>query len=414
MSAEITYILIGLLLGWISLGLLYLLFRVGQRWWHVRNFGTSIDHGFLAVNYGKRMSNANDHKAISLLLTRDVASELGVNRSVLLLPKRYQLVGFFNQSDLSLPINNAAVRWVSSSGEAQRSTRGRLKELISQSRTDLTWTRVWVPIMRGTQLKGLWLLGDRKDGERYSPEDLHWLTTMAREAAAVLEGLHYTEQERQVANEVRTLYQQVVTTREAERGRLARELHDGVLQDLCAVVRDLKALNTGTDSGNEPYQHLVDISSETVDSLRAICNDLRPPLLEQGLASALKALVEEMDLRSPAPVYIEISAQSGELRLPDDTALAIFRITQEALNNALRYADASEIAVRITKYPDRIRLTVTDDGQGIQEDLESSSFVSSGHFGIAGMRERAMMIGGNLDVQTSLGYGTVVVFEMPS
>jgi len=147
--------------------------------------------------------------------------------------------------------------------------------------------------------------------------------------------------------------------------------------------------------------------------MRAICDDLRPPLLRQDLASALKALVEEMDARSDAPVHIEITTQRDELRLPDERALAIFRITQEALNNALQHADASEIAVRLTEYPDKLRLTITDDGQGMPDNLDPGNLVAAGHYGIAGMRERAAMIGGDLDVQTSLGYGTIVILELP-
>ena len=154
-------------------------------------------------------------------------------------------------------------------------------------------------------------------------------------------------------------------------------------------------------------------SGETVNVLRAICNDLRPPLLQHDLASALKALVEELDARSPAPVHIDIAAQADNLRLPDDVALAVFRITQEALHNAIQHADGSEIAVRLTQYPDRLRLTVTDDGRGITGGVEAARFVAQGHFGLAGMRERAAMIGGKLDVQTDADYGTVVILELP-
>lgn len=91
----------------------------------------------------------------------------------------------------------------------------------------------------------------------------------------------------------------------------------------------------------------------------------------------------------------------------------MFRITQEALNNAIRHADASEIAVRLTRYPDRVRLTVSDDGQGIRGGVEPARFVAHGHYGLAGMRERAAMIGGKLDVQTAVDYGTVVILELP-
>ena len=75
---------------------------------------------------------------------------------------------------------------------------------------------------------------------------------------------------------------------------------------------------------------------------------------------ACPPLVQELDSRSSAPVHIE--AQVDDLQLNDEVALSVFRITQEALNNAIQHADASEIAVRLTQYPDRLRLTVTDDG----------------------------------------------------
>ena len=101
------------------------------------------------------------------------------------------------------------------------------------------------------------------------------------------------------------------------------------------------------------------------------------------------------------------------MRLADETAVAVFRIAQEALRNAAKHADASEIEVRLTEYPDRLRLTVTDDGRGIGGGADSARFVAQGHFGLAGMRERAAMIGGRLDVQTAPDYGTAVVLELP-
>jgi signal transduction histidine kinase len=367
----------------------------------------------LLVTFGHEIANAADPEKLSCLLTEDLPREFGVERSVLLLSDEYQLVSK-RPEDVCLPINHAAVRWVTSSGEAQLSDRGRMKELILQGRTELSWTQVWVPLMRGTRLEGMWLIGARESGTKYSPEDLQWFTSVAREAAAVLETLNFSRQERQAAAEIRTLYRQVVVARETERGRLARELHDGVLQDLCAISRDLKALQTQIQSGDGAHESLVELSSGTVHALRAICNDLRPPLLVQDLTAALEALVEDMDARSPAPVHIEISTQENELKLPDDVALAFFRITQEGLNNALQHADASEIAVRLTEYPDRLRLTITDDGQGIPGNLNSAGFVANGHYGIAGMRERAEMIGAKLDVQTSIGFGTVVILELPS
>jgi signal transduction histidine kinase len=412
MDTETNYLLVGLLLGWITLVIGFFLYRFTYQRWRKGRYGELIDHGDLLTQYFRKLTGIEDREALDRLLTDEVPRLLKVREANLFIPEAHQLINI-QKDDLRLPVSHAAVRWVASSGEAQRADCGHLRELIQQGRTDLTWAQVWVPLMRGSRLRGLWLLGQRQDGVLYAPEDLRWLTAIAREAAAVLEAIHFAEQERLAASEMRTLYRQMVKTREVERSRLSRELHDGVLQDLCAVTRDLKALEMKDGSGEMLLSNLADLSGETVHSLRAICNDLRPPLLQQDLGSALKIMIREMDNRSLAPVHIEISADHNALILPDETALAIFRITQEAVNNAIQHAEASEIAVRLTAYPDRLRLTVTDDGQGIPGGVESARFVAQGHYGMAGMRERAAMIGGKLEVQSAVDYGTVVVFELP-
>ena len=410
MTGNANMLLNGLVLGWITLALGLVLFLGVRRWWRLRRYGDPINHGLLLIEYGRRLTEVQDRQGLGKLLIEEFPGELCIQRAALLLPDEHQLISV-GEDDFFLPISHAAVRWVASSGEAQKANQGQLFKLIQQGRTDLSWTQAWVPLMRGTRLRGMWMLGQRSESAQYSPENLRCLTSVAREAAAVLEAMTFAEQERQSAREMRALYRQVVTAREGERGSLARELHDGVLQDLCAVARDLKAMDTQSESGEPSYVPLVSRSSESVTALRAICNDLRPPLLRQDLIAALKGLVQELDSRSSAPVQLDTQVEN--LQLDDEVALAIFRITQEALNNAIQHADASEIAVRLTQYPDRLRLTVTDDGKGISGSVDSARFVDRGHFGLAGMRERSAMVGGKLDLQTAVEYGTVVILELP-
>jgi len=261
------------------------------------------------------------------------------------------------------------------------------------------------------RLRGMWLLGDRAGGLLFSPEDLSCLTTFSRQAAVILESLHFAQQEKLAAAEIRTLYRKVVAAQEDERGRLARDLHDGVLQDLCAISRDLKALEKFPPDPETASAGLAARSGDAVQTLRAICHDLRPPLLQQGLAAALKGLVEQSGKNARPSISLDLP--KTEARLPDEISVAVFRIAQEALRNAVKHADASEIEIRLTDYPDRLRLTIADDGRGIPGGSDCTRFVAQGHFGLAGMRERAAMIGAKFDVQTAPDYGTVVVLELP-
>jgi signal transduction histidine kinase len=404
LNETVLWILAGVLGTLVGMGIIHLV----RRWHHQWRYGTPIAHEELLVAYGRQMAGLLDREAIGRLLAVDVPVALDVSRAVVLLSEGRSLVATGDDT-LRLPVHHAAVRWVASGGEAI-CVGGRLGELIAQGSANLGWTAVWVPVMRGADLYGVWLLGERANGLAYAPEDLRWLTTLARQAAVVLETIRYAEQEQQLANEMQALYRQAVAARESERERLSRELHDGVLQDLCAVTRDLKALEAQSEDRTR-FEALVARSGESVQTLRAICQDLRPPLLSNNPALALKALVERLDAHSPAPIHIEIAAEA--LNVPEETALAIYRIAQEALHNAIQHADASEIAVRLTQYPDRLRMTVTDDGRGIAGGSDLRRFVAEGHFGLAGMRERAAMIGGHLEVQSAVDYGTVVILEVP-
>ena len=404
MNGPVLWVLVGvsgaLLAVWLA--------HLGRRWYHRWRYGLPIAHEELLVQYGRRMAALLDGEALGRFLAEDVSAALDVSRATVLLGDGRDLVAT-DEPGLRLPVLHAAVRWVASGGEAV-GVHGRLRELIAQGRTDLAWTAVWVPIMRGADLYGVWLLGERGRRLAYAPEDLRWLTTLARQAAVVLETIRYAEQEQLVANEMQALYRQAVSSRESERERLSRELHDGVLQDLCAVTRDLKALQ-GTAEGGGNLAALVARSNESVQALRAICHDLRPPLLSNNPSPALKALVERLDAQSKAPIHIEIAAD--DLSLPEEASLAIYRIAQEALYNAIQHADASEIAVRLTGYPEKLRMTITDDGRGMVDGTDLRRFTAEGHFGIAGMRERAATIGGTLDIQAAPDYGTVVILEIP-
>jgi signal transduction histidine kinase len=191
----------------------------------------------------------------------------------------------------------------------------------------------------------------------------------------------------------------VVAASEAERARLAADLHDDALQDLISLVRRLDA--HGDTEGAEMARHVA-------ERLRAICSDLRLPLLDDlGAGAALEWLVSRVEPLAGGSVQLERADSS---RPPSNVELAVFRVAQEAVSNAVRHGSAP-ITVRYhVTDAGRVSLSVEDAGPGI--DLEQAEAAQqAGHFGLANMQQRAEQIGALLNVRRWPGGGTHVGLE---
>jgi two-component system NarL family sensor kinase len=198
-----------------------------------------------------------------------------------------------------------------------------------------------------------------------------------------------------------------------ERNRLAREIHDTIAQDLSAITFQLEAAEAilGAQGDPERAQRSVsaalDLARKGLEEARRSVLDLRAaPLEGRTLPVALAALATEMDAGSPPAVVFE--AAPSMTPLPPAVEVGLYRIAQEALQNALRHAAASRVLLRLETSPDQIRLTVEDDGRGFAiEDATAS------RFGLVGMRERARLLGGTFRIESSPGAGTRITTEVP-
>lgn len=188
---------------------------------------------------------------------------------------------------------------------------------------------------------------------------------------------------------------------EGERARLARELHDVPLQQLVAVLRRLE-LVPGAEA---EVSHL----QEVVNEIREVAIDLRPPVLDDlGLAAGLDFLADETATKS-VQVIVNLDDRTGfeaERRPPEDVEVAIFRIAQEAVLNAVRHAEPTSVLITGSIRPDAVDVRITDDGSGLTPvRLKAAS--SKGRMGLASMRRRAQAIGADLSIDGREG-GTVV------
>jgi two-component system sensor histidine kinase DegS len=209
----------------------------------------------------------------------------------------------------------------------------------------------------------------------------------------------------------------VTQGQEAERGRLARELHDGPVQELIALGQRAEMAQRlvargDTERAQTLLEELRGSELETVEELRRLIGALRPIYLEDlGFLPALEMLVQQAVERTTAQVRLE---RAGSIhRLPPQVELAAYRIVQEALNNALQHARAQNIVVRVRSDPQGLTLSVTDDGVGFTLPPRPDLLTQAGHFGLLGMKERSTRAGGTLQIHTAPQEGTRITVHLP-
>ena len=210
----------------------------------------------------------------------------------------------------------------------------------------------------------------------------------------------------------------VTRGQEAERARLARELHDGPVQELIALGQRAEMAQRLVERGEtEQAQALLEAlrraELDTVAELRRLIGALRPIYLEDlGFLPALEMLVQQTAGRTTARVQLEKGDTAH--RCTPEVELAAYRIAQEALNNALQHAQAQNIVVRVRCDREELTLSVADDGVGFTLPPRPDILTQADHFGLVGMQERATRVGGTLRVRTAPREGTQVTVRLPA
>jgi signal transduction histidine kinase len=211
--------------------------------------------------------------------------------------------------------------------------------------------------------------------------------------------------------QLRALGASLQIAREEERRRIAREIHDDLGQALTAIKIALSSLMLELPGQHRPSKRaesIVKLIDETISSVRRIATELRPAILDDlGLVAAIEWAAEEFETRTGTKCQLNLPA--GPMIIDQERATAVFRIFQEALTNVARHSGATQVDVRLTVDNGELTLEVHDNGIGAGDERLSTSQ----SLGIMGMRERAVLLGGEFTIRAEPDAGTTIKVRIP-
>ena len=256
-----------------------------------------------------------------------------------------------------------------------------------------------VPILSAGEVVGAFYLTDKIGADEFSDQDQELIELFAAHAAVAIATARVHERSREL-------------TVVEERNRLARDLHDAVSQTLFSLTLTAEAaselLDRDTEAARAQLAEVRRLAGEAREEMRSLVFQLRPADLEaDGLVATLRKHVEVLGRVHAADVELEVR---GEAEPDASVQRELYRIAQEALQNALKHSGAGRIGVELDLGPALTRLVVTDDGSGFDP---ADPRVRSQHLGVTVMAERARAVGGRLDLRSAPGEGTTVTAEVP-
>lgn len=340
----------------------------------------------LLATYTARISTSLTPSALTALLRDEVLPTLLVRQSALL--------GVRNDQMVPLYIEGLALDAHTLTSLLSLLRQGPIYRAAVGDSAVPDGVRVGLPLHFDGQLIGVWLLGRRDPDDHYGPGEIRVLQSLAAQTAIALTNIEQAER-------LQALYKANVIRHESERRQLAYQLHDEILTHAALLYNNL-ATAALTPAVQEAYDTLK-------AQVRQMIAGLRPPMLDYGLAAALDALVDELAGRSDR-ARVDVAVAAGHLRHAPEVEEQIFRIVQQACENALAHAQAQTVRIGGEISEAGIVVQVEDDGIGFDAGLLSSlpALLAHKHYGLVSMVERAESIGAALSIDTAPGQGTVV------
>jgi PAS domain S-box-containing protein len=267
-----------------------------------------------------------------------------------------------------------------------------------------------IPLMASEKMIGLVEVGSASRAP-FHPDHVRWAEALVSQAGVALQNAWLFEQVRASSERLQALARKLVEVQENERNHISRELHDEAGQALSSLKLSLGRLKRDPDCPEHMRQRLSELKQLTdtvLEGLHRLAMDLRPASLDHlGLIAALRHLANQL-AADQLSVRFEASGFEGG-RLSPALETTLYRIVQEALTNATRYSQASDVGILLKRTAAGVSIFIEDNGIGFDPKVAQTE----GHLGLVGMQERAEMVGGTLTIESAPGSGTSIILEVP-
>ena len=310
----------------------------------------------------------------------------------------------------AIPADSRVVEWL----KRERMPLQRIQEDASLClEMDELGANLIVPLQLGKTLMGMLTLSEKRSGDPYSLEDIDLLGALSQSAALALENSRLYEERIEILHQQLA---QVTAAQEEERRRIARELHDGVGPALASMNLRLRTAQKMLGPENprvaEEISELADLAQGNIRDIRRLIYDLHPAVLEAlGLTAALREYVERY--RKETGLQVTLHLPEEDERLPQQIEIILFRVIQEALMNIFRHAGSTNhVGVTLTTNLKQVWACIEDDGIGfsVEDTLERAR--QGGHLGLWSMRERVEAEGGQFQIESRPGEGTMIKINL--
>jgi len=363
-----------------------------QRFVEHRLLGIPLPPAHLLETYATRITTSLDVPSLIHLLRGEILPSLFIRQSALI-----HLEGGKTATILyAAGVNKERIPGVQDLPQLLTDSGGyRPFPTVEEEANPFLWIRIVLPLEIGEEMIGLWLLGNRDPDDLYDPSEISILKAIANQTAIALVNIKHAER-------LHALYQADIERQEKERASLALGLHDEVLNQLAALAMRTDHLRPAPGF-QESYQLITSY-------LRGVINDLRPTMLAYGLRPALEELVDQLHDRKLGDTEVHLDVPPAALRYDPKLEQHVFRIVQQACENALRHGHSKNIRIYGDLEQNQVHLVVEDDGGGFPtgEHLDLNQLLANRHYGLVGMHERAALIGAQFEVSSTPGRGTRV------